>query len=559
MSSEANSPPASPTDRLDSWKQIAAYLGRSERTVRRWEENEGLPVHRLRHEQRGSVYAYRAELDAWMSSRDQSPDHAAPPPVSSAYDRKALRLAAAGVSVLVLFSIAFFLRRPSAPRPEVASIVVLPFENLSHNAEEEWFSDGLTETLTTELVKLGNVEVISRTSAMQYKASKKTVKQIASELGVDAVVEGSALRVGGRVRISAQLIVAATDTLLWGRDFDRDLKDVLTLQREVAQAVAQQVGIAIRPGEARPVNPEAMAAYLKGLYQFNRGALSQAIDYAREGIRIDPEMARPHELLGISLVVMADFGTTTYAAIMPEARSELQRALALEPDRGVALNWLGWTYFVVDHDWAQAESKMRQGFELDPSTGNNYAYLLAAQGRFDEAIRTAEAAMLHDPANSFLLADGAHIYYFARRFDDAIRLYRKSLELNPSAEYPQRFLFHTLLTLGRTDEAFQTWLRTPEGAGGRDELSETYRKSGWPGVWRRYLDGPPKMSLGRLDLWGMIFLGRRNDALNRLEDLEKTNDSWLITLEDPVYDPLRPEPRFKALLQRNGYPHIMWQ
>jgi TolB-like protein len=220
---------------------------------------------------------------------------------------------------------------------------------------------GLTETLITELSKVRSLKVISRTSVMQYKGRSKPLKQIGSELGVDAVVEGSALRVGDRVRITAQLISASTDAHLWGRDFDRDIHDVLDLQKEVAGSIARQVGATILPGKARPVNPEAMAAYLKGLYQFNRGELGQAVDLAREAVRLDPEMARAHELLALALLEAADFAQTRYETIVPEVRSSVRRALELDPDRHSPLSALGWSYFAHEHDWVQAEKYMRGG------------------------------------------------------------------------------------------------------------------------------------------------------------------------------------------------------
>jgi len=254
VSVAANPDASAGRDRLDSWKEIAAYLARSERTVRRWEEKEGLPVHRLQHEQRGSVYAYRAELDAWRECRKQPIQPAEPiqptdpiqpveaPPQVGTRHRRIWILAVAAALALAAFA-ALRSRVPAAPGPLISSIAVLPFNNLSGNAHEEWFAEGMTETLITALAKVRSLKVISRTSVMRYKGNaKKSLKQVAADLGVHAVVEGSVLRVGDRVRITAQLIETSTDTHLWSNDYDREIKEVLALHRDVAQAIAYEVG-----------------------------------------------------------------------------------------------------------------------------------------------------------------------------------------------------------------------------------------------------------------------------------------------------------------------------
>jgi len=544
--------------RLDSWKQIAAYLGRSERTVRRWEQNEGLPVHRLQHEQRGSVYAYRSELDAWWESRKPSLEAVLPaaPPAPVVISRKPnWILAATAIGLLAIVAVVLGLRGPAA-RPVVSSILVLPFNNLSPSSTEDWFSDGMTEALITELAKVRRLKVISRTTAMHYKNAKKPLKQIAAEAGVDAVVEGSAMLTGNQVRITAQLIQATTDAHLWSSAFDREISDVLGLQHEVAEAIAHSVGAAVAPHRTRAANPEAMAAYLKGLYQFNRTELSMARDFAREGIRLDPQMARCHELLGMTLLLTADFHRTTYASIMPEARASLDRALELDPESAMSLSWLGWSYFAYEHDWRKGEDKMRRAIELDPVTGNNYAFLLAGRGQFDEAIRAVDRAVEYDPANPSLLADAAQIHHFARRYREAIGLYRKAIELNPTSSYARIHIVKSLLLAGSNDEAFEAWLWTPHGLGPLrmgTQFRDLYRSGGWPAVWRTYIEQRP------LDLVVLIQLGRKQEALDVLEALEKKSDSWMVQLEDPVYDPLRQDPRFKALLRRTGYPSGMWR
>jgi TolB-like protein len=571
MTSPPDSAASTQTDRLDSWKEIASYLGRSERTVRRWEEREELPVHRLQHEQRGSVYAYRGELDAWRVSRLKTvePGPAAAEPAVPAADPVSTRrrIVIWGTATALLLSAAFTvfgLRGTDFRRGGPSSIAVLPFQNLSKNAaEEDWFSDGMTESLIAELARIRNLKVISRTSIMRYKNTKSSLKQIAEELQVDAVVEGSVLRAGDRVRITAQLIQTSTDTHLWARDFDRDLKDVLSVHRDVAESIAREVGAAVTPTPTRAANPQALAPYLKGRYQFNRGALQPALNLARESIRLDPNLAEAHELLGEVLMIAADWTVLSYREAVPEARTALQRVLELksEPGRGRAYSFLGWTYFVLEHDWAKAERYLRRGFELQPATGNNYAYFLLGQAKPHEAVRTVDRALDYDPANPFALADAALVYHMARQYDDALALYRKAQELSPTMAFARMFEPYTLLVSGRPEQAFERWMWSANGKGPLsrgNEFREAYRTGGWPAVWVDYLKHAQKRGT-RLDICALVFLGRREEAIRELESLEQERNSWMIRLYDPVLDPLRQEPRFRALMKRVGYPPSFWQ
>ncbi|HYL37021.1 MAG TPA: tetratricopeptide repeat protein [Bryobacteraceae bacterium] len=547
-------------------------MGRGERTVRRWEELEGLPVHRLAHEKRGSVYAYRSELDAWWASRkeqitattDKTPaDLQTVVPIVSAQTASRWMWIGTIMALLLIIGALLVARFRREHTPSVRSIAVLPFDNLSHNPSEEWFSDGITETLITELSKVPSLNVISRTSAMQYKNARKSLRQIGSELGVDAVVEGSALRVRDRVRITAQLIAVATDSHLWGRDFDGDFQDVLLLQRKVTQAIAREVGLTLsaRQPNRRSENPAAMAAYLKGLYQYNRGDLKSAIGLAREAIQADSELAPAYELLGMALHTTADFHHASYAAVAPEARAALRRALELQPDRGSTLSYLGWSYLVVEHDWVQAEENLRRGFETDPGTGNNYAFLLAAQGKYDDAIHVVDQALQRDPANAFVLTDTGRIYHFARRYDEAIRSFRKALELSPSDSYPRLYLPLSLLLAGRKDEAFEAWLQwrlpLPVRSGDEKEFRDLYHDGGWNAIWLATLDQMPKTPWLHWRQWAAIFLHRTQDALDEAEQMEHTAEA--AQLEDPIFDSIRKEPRFQAMLKRVGYPQSMRQ
>jgi tetratricopeptide (TPR) repeat protein len=442
-------------DRLDGWKDIAAYLGRNERTVRRWEAREGLPVHRHAHDKRSSVYAYRVELERWRSSRAPENDEGREPPVGET---------------------------PLRNRP-----------------------------------------------LQQPIPSKAT-----SKLGLTAA-------------FIAVLMIGGLGTWLLGRPWRR------------AGPVDQT-----RAGDLiHRTSPEAMVAYQTGLYEFNRGALSSALSFAREAVHLDPALAPAHELLGMTLEQEADFGLEAYSSILPEARAALRRALELDPKRGKSLTWLGETYFFGEHDWARAEANMKHGFALDPSTGNNYGALLAAEGRFDEAISAGNAALRSDPANPILIADVARLYQFARLYDQSIPLFRKAAQIGPSNAYAPQWLTINLFLAGQKDDAFEAWLSTLSVQGHQDlekGFRKTYRMGGWPAVWASYIEmapSIPKPTSQVYKLWALVFLDRKKDAMDLLERLEQNGSPLMVRLEDPMFDPVRGEPRFKALLKRVGYPASM--
>src|SRR5258708_32664966 len=281
--------------RLESWKEIAAYLGRDVTTVRGWEKHDGLPVYRLLHHKLGSIYAYAAELDAWRDKRaataptDAREVRQVPQVVRiGAYARKAAAFAAVLLALTV--GLIWLVRERTAIQPasasgDVRSLVVLPLQNFSGNPEQDYLSDGMTEALIARLSAIHALRVISRTSAMQYKGTRKSVPAIGKELNVDAVIEGSVLRSGDKIRVTVQLIRADTDEHLWSGTYDRELQDVLALQSDVTRGIAHHIEIAVTGAQrSSPVPPRTGARdgyepYLKGqfaLHKNNRAGLEEA-------------------------------------------------------------------------------------------------------------------------------------------------------------------------------------------------------------------------------------------------------------------------------------------
>ena len=428
-----------PGDRLDSWKEIAAYLNCSERTVRRWEE-EGLPVHRHLHKSKAAIYAYKAEIDAWWRNGHerlkQVEDAQEQPAASSAGWAK--RLSALGIILFLLAALAWGWKmlRPRLGVAQVRSIAVLPLANLSGDPEQQYFADGMTEELTTDLGQISALRVISRTSAMHYKGSQKALPEIARELHVDAIVEGAVERDGDRVRITAQLIEASSDRHVWAKSYERDLRDVLRMQDEVAQAIANEVRIKLTSQEqvqfanARPVKPEAHEIYLRGLYELRkqkRQSIQEAINLFQQTVTLDPNDALAYAGLADAYY---DQSTLIRAPleVMPKAKAAAARAIEVDDTLAEAHASLGYVRLNFDWDWPGAEREFQRALELNPSLPRGHAgyaqYLLTLR-RTDEAIQELHRAESIDPLMGESHVNLAYLLFNGRRYREAIEAARQ--------------------------------------------------------------------------------------------------------------------------------------
>ena len=490
----------------------------------------------------------------------------------------ALAWAALPLLLLALGAVAYLERDrlfggSAASAPPIRSLAVLPLANLSGDAGQDYFADGMTEELITSLTPLPDLKVISRTSVMRYKGTDKPVPQIARELGVDGIVEGSVTRSGNRVRVTAQLLDAAHDKHLWGRSYERQLEEVLTLQRDIASDIAQEIQIQLTPGMAamrrqnHPLNTQAYELYLKGEYELAKldpAALKRAADFFQQAIVLDPDDARFHSgLADANLIEGEVLGSVPIEIAMPKAKAAARRALDLDPNLGQAHISYAIAVFFVDWDWKSAEEHARRGIELDPgySLGHLvYSVILGAGGRSEEAIRQNRRALELDPLSIMNNWNMISVLAWARRYDEAVAQAQRALVLFPDSPVITRQMAGLAEWRkdyrGAIEAARGTW---PEQQGGEkfvSELAARYAASGERGYyefWLESLEKAPQAAAYRL---AQIYarLGNKDRAFACLERARAEHVSDVLwTKVDPCFDSLRGDPRYASLVARIGF------
>ena len=453
----------------------------------------------------------------------------------------------------------------------IASLAVLPLTNLSGDAEQEFFADGMTEELILNLAKLQALRVVSRTSVMQFKGGRAALPEIARALGVDAIVEGSVIRVGDRVRITAQLIDGRDDRHLWAQSYERDLRDVLALQSEVARAIADEIRVKVLPLEkvrldrALRVNPAAYEEYLRGRFHWNRrteDGARKALECFERAIALDPEYARAYAGLADAYDTLGSYDYLPPHEAFPRADQAVTRALALDDSLAEAHVSLASLRFNAKWDWEGALASFRRALTLDPKSAaahHWFADLLSAVGHADEAIAEARTARSIDPLNLIVNTGyGLHLFY-ARRYDEAIEAQERTLELDPSFVPALRSLGGALEQAGRLDEAIATFERAlalPGEFSAKGLLAHTYAVSGRKDRARELLAeltaaagsryvAPYTLAAIR------VGLGEHDAALELLDRAWRGHDrgmSWLKV--SPRFDPLRAHPSFQEILRR---------
>jgi pentatricopeptide repeat protein len=583
-----NQPALSSTeDRLDSWKDVAVYLKRDISTVQRWEQREKMPVHRHLHDRRGSVYAFRSELDVWLETRrtglKQDAERRALDGVETFAHASAMRSLArlhwkraAVTTALLLAWIAYLFvssRVATTPRM-IRSVAVLPLQNLSGDSGQDFFVDGMTEALIERLSSMQGVRVISRTSAMQFKHSSQSLPEIAKTLRVDAIVEGSVVRSGRRVRISAQLIRGESEDHLWSGSYDREAGDVLALQSEVAQAIARQIQISVAGRESGSrntpaVSPEVYEDYLKGRFVLNRTPtpdLEASVRHFEAAIAKDPSFAPAYSGLGAARSVLSSvFGGGLPADGLAKAAQAAGRALELDATIAEAHLVLG-EVALRRWQWTDAEAHYRRALDLDPNNAAAHggrARWLRFQGRTDEALEWGQRARELDPLALYGKEIG-WILFESRRYADAIREFRTVLAVQPDEPGALWFLSFAMIEHGEAAEAVRVLERSAALSGRNPAvlgvLVRAYARAGRSTEALRVLDElTRRREAGYVPAAAFVNaylgLGDYERALEWLDRAFDERSNIVLNLKvHPFFDPLRNDPRYEALQRRMNFP-----
>jgi TolB-like protein/Tfp pilus assembly protein PilF len=580
---------------LEGWKAIADHLDKTERTVQRWEKTKGLPVRRLKSgspEEMSRVFAYKSELNAWwqekltkheyvgddsnstLGVRDSRPDLKDSPETNAPDEDispRALSFRIAAALAVILIAVAVWVFYPKLrPVPAKVTLAVRPFRNLSENPDQDFVAAGFTEEMVTRLGQLHPraMGVMRLTPAY----AKATPERLRKDILADYVLEGSIRRVGDRVAISAQLVQAANQSVIWGDSFDRDVKDLLRVQKEVAEAIAGEVlkKLPHDTSPAREVNREAYLAYLEGRYFWNKRtneSLARALALFQDSISADPTYAPPYAGLAdcYELLGSAPYTTLPPNQAFPKAEEAARKALALDASLAEAHVSLGYSEMVYEWRFPEAEKEFARALQLRPdyATAHQfYAYYLTAVGDLDGAIQYRKRALELDPINPLLTSALGEAYYQYRQYDRTIEQNSRSLALDPSYAIG-------LVNIGRAfelkgmhpqaREAFQKILAvSAENPAVLALMGHEYATSGEPDKARAIVAKLQQISQRTYVpsvYIALVYTGLHDidHAFQWLDKAYEERCEYLVYLPtEPLADPLRNDPRFAKLLQRIG-------
>jgi len=480
-----------------------------------------------------------------------------------------------GLAVVLAASLTWFYSQ-SQSSSKIRSLAVLPLESLSGDASQDYFADGMTDALIADLGQISALRVISRTSVMTYKGVHKPLPAIARELNVDAVVEGTVMRSGDRVRITAQLIQVPDEKHLWARSYEGDLQDTLALQNSVARAIAQQIQVTLNPQEkvalerSNKVNPVAYEADLKGRYFWNKRSaegLKKAIDYFEHAIDTDPSDARAYSGLADSYALLGDweYGILSPQDAFPRAKAAATKALSLDDNLSEAHTSLAFILDLYDWSWASAEKEYKRALALNPgyATAHHwYAWHLIVLGRNTEGIAELEKAQSLDPLSLIISADLADALCIAHRYDESLQQSQKTIEMDPRFAVAHYQLGQALEQKHRHDEAIAEFRKAIELSGGNttfeSNLANAYAVSGQKEEAIKIvkdLEGRQRQGSSTDASIALIYvgLGDSDRAMSWLNTAYQArfNPSILVR---PAFDPLRSDQRFQDLLHRIDLP-----
>ncbi len=492
-------------------------------------------------------------------------------------NRISVRIALVALLVVVAAGLVFWKYRVrTVSAAKIRSLAVLPLENLSGDPSQDYFADGMTDELITDLAQIRALRVISRTSVVMYKGTHKTLPQIARDLNVDAVVEGSVVRSGNRVRITAQLIRASADEHMWAESYEDDMRDTLSLQNRVASAIARQIRIELTPqeksvlGSAKTVDPVAYEDYLRGRFFWNKrtsDGLMRAVEYFNRATERDPNYAQAYSGLADTYALLGDwqYAAMTATEALPKAKAAATRALELDNSLSEAHTSLAFTLDGFDWDLKSAGEEFQRAIELNPgyATAHHwYAWHLALLARHDEAIAEMRKAQSLDPLSLIINADLAELLVIAHRNNESIQQSLRTIDMDPNFAMAHNQLAQAYLANREPNKAIPELKKAIDLSGGSPtctaNLARAYIVAGDRSKALeliRELEAHSRPGSSHAPEVAAIYaaLGEKDEAMNWLEKgaLEKFNPGVLIR---PGFDPLRSDPRFQSLMYRIGLP-----
>jgi TolB-like protein/lipopolysaccharide biosynthesis regulator YciM len=573
---------SSPNTRLNSWKEIAAYLGRDARTVQLWEKQEELPIHRHTHQARASVYAYSAELDAWLKMRTAEKAVRGAPQTHGDEELRTARVSGMlwrlGAVVLLLGILGtgfwFVINRKTQPKLPTGALAVLPFENLSPS--EDLLVDGLTDVLITDLGRAGQIQVISRRSAMQFKGQHLPLPQIAAKLHASLVLEGTVTRSGNDIRVTAQLLDAVQDRPIWAASYSRKTNDVIAFQDEIAATIASEVTQkltgTVPPASpaSKSVDPRARLAYLTGRHfweQRDEPGLRKAVAYFQQAATIDPHYAPAYAGLADSYNLMAGWRVPPSGESFSRAKAAAQTALSLDPTSAEAYNSLAFATYRQDWDFNRADQYFRRAIELNPNYAvahQWYGEFLGDMRRFDQSIAELLKARELDPLSAMVGCDLAEGYLHAGRIAEAEAELKRVLNLYQDFAPAHAYLvgvYSKQSNFAAAESEAQAYFRhTGEESPLQMVRIQREAATGSVDQARRdvslLLSGKSRSSFSSYQKAQFFFAsGQKEAGYAALEEAYRERSWWLVTmLVDPGFDSVRNEHRFHDLAKRVGLP-----
>ena len=478
------------------------------------------------------------------------------------------------VGVVALVVGAWWVGRRTAPAPApneaaseaglIRSLAVLPLDNLTGDEGRAYFVDGMHDALISQLARIDELTVLSRTSTLRYRETDQTIGEIANELGVQALVEGSVFQAGDTVRITVQLVRAEPEEHLWTDDYVAELSNALSLHGRVARSIAREVELTLSPREAArlaqasEVDPDAQDAYLRGraLWRTRQpDNLERAVALMEQAVALDPDFALGHAGLADARLMHAHYGGVALDSLRrayDRTRQAATRALELDPELPEPHATLGWVAMVDELDWTEAENRLRRSLELNASYAQGWDWLadvLGAQGRAAEAISAMRRAVELDPFSPLMHRDLGWQLYLDGRCDDANEHLQRALQFDPEHTPAWGMLVDCSLLRSDEERAFEYLLNAVQSATIGDTLRNVFEASGWDGIARQVLEVAPEPE--RFRAVALTHLGRHEEAVATLRAGYEARSSIVVASikSDPRFDPLRGRPDFRALLE----------